>query len=231
MLTIAPDSERQLSRVHHKMKKTLKRIFGSRPRSTGPTLSPRTQHPNPNRASAPPAVGRARSVDDLNTYFVPDSLDNEMQTSVQRVQMTARANSSSSLATSRTSQFQAAQQSLQANFPQARVVDAGQFPGKMELLEGVRKEDTRFLVAMNPEDSTQYIAVNLVIFTTTGNPQLVPTSPGLRPIVVAQDALAHLLRQWQCGGVSDGYLAVVSMGTESSVQVFRAKEGLVDLPA
>lgn len=108
-------------------------------------------------------------------------------------------------------------------------MDAGQFPGKMELLDGVRKEDTRFLVAMDPEDSTQYIAVNLVIFNNA-NAQI-PKSPGLRPLVVAQDALAHLLRQWQRGGGSDGFLAIVSMSTESSVQVFRAKEGLVDLPA
>lgn len=132
---------------------------------------------------------------------------------------------------SRTYQFEAAHQSLQANFPQARVVDAGQFPGNMELLDGVRKEDTRFFVAMDLEDSSQYIAVNLVIFSTAANQQHTATCPELQPIVVAQDALAHLLRQWQRGGVSDGFLAIVSMGTESSVQVFRAKEGMVDLAA
>lgn len=132
---------------------------------------------------------------------------------------------------SRTYQFEAAHQSLLANFPQARVVDAGQFPGNMELLDGVRKEDTRFFVAMDSEDSSQYIAVNLVIFNTAANPQNTTTCPELQPIVIAQDALAHLLRQWQRGGVSDGFLAIVSRGTESSVQVFRAKEGLVDLPA
>lgn len=132
---------------------------------------------------------------------------------------------------SRTYQFEAAHQSLLANFPQARVVDAGQFPGNMELLDGVRKEDTRFFVAMDSEDSSQYIAVNLVIFNTAANPQNKATCPEMQPIVIAQDALAHLLRQWQRGGVSDGFLAIVSRGTESSVQVFRAKEGLVDLPA
>lgn len=150
------------------------------------------------------------------------------QNSVQRVRMTAQEDSGTSRVTSPTSQFEAAERSLQANFPQARVVDAGQFPGNMELLDGVRKEETRFLVAMDPEDSSQYIAVNLVIFNNT---RQIPTSPGLRPIVVAQDALAHLLRQWQRNGGSDGFLAIVSMSTESSVQVFRAKEGLVDLPA
>ena len=86
-------------------------------------------------------------------------------------------------------------------------------------------------VAMDLEDSSQYIAVNLVIFNKTSNSQPIPSSPGVRPIVVAQDALAHLLRQWHRGGGEDGFLAIVSMSTESSVQVFRAKEGLVDLPA
>lgn len=215
------------------MRKTLKRLFGSRPRSTGDTISPRTDHLNPNRASAPPAFGRAQSLDDLNTYFVPDAVDNDMssQNSAQRVRMAAHEDLNTSRLTSRTSHFEAAEQSLQANFPQARVVDAGQFPGKMELLEGVRKEDTRFFVAMDLEDSSQYIAVNLVIFNKTMNSQPIPSSPGVRPIVVAQDALAHLLRQWHRGGGSDGFLAIVSMSTESSVQVFRAKEGLVDLPA
>jgi hypothetical protein len=99
----------------------------------------------------------------------------------------------------------------------------------MELLDGVHKEDTRFFVAMDLEDSSHYIAVNLVIVSPQHG--LGSSSPDLRPIVVAQDALAHLLRQWQRGGVSDGFLAIVSIGTESSVQVFRAKEGLVDLPA
>lgn len=233
MLTIDPNPERPLPR-HNKMRKTLRRIFGTRPKSAMETL-PRTKHPdaNPNRASAPPAFGRARSVDEPATYVVPGPLDNDIQgqTPTQRVPITTQENTSPSHMASRTSQFEAAERSLQANFPQTRVVDAGQFPGNMELLDGVRKEDTHFFVAMNPEDSSQYIAVNLVIFSTAGGSQLRCPSPGLRPIVVAQDALAHLLRQWQRGGVSDGFLAVVSMGTESSVQVFRAKEGLVDLPA
>lgn len=226
-LTFDPNPERGSHRVTTKMRKTLRRLFGSRPKSTGATISPRTEHSNPNRASAPPAFGRVRSLDELNTYVIPDAFDS--QTTMQRVQMPARQDSSTSCVTSRSSHFEAAEQSLQANFPQARVVDAGQFPGKMELLDGVRKEDTRFLVAMDPEDSTQYIAVNLVIFNNTNSQ--IPKSPGLRPIVVAQDALAHLLRQWQRGGGSDGFLAIVSMSTESSTQVFRAKEGLVDLPA
>ncbi|KAG6354172.1 hypothetical protein INS49_004776 [Diaporthe citri] len=214
------------------MRKTLRRMFGARPKSAMATL-PRTKHPNPNRASAPPAFGRVRSVDEPATYIVPGPFDNDMQCQapLQRVRMTAQENTSQSRMASRTSQFGAAERSLQANFPQTRVVDAGQFPGNMELLDGVRKDDTRFFVAMNPEDSSQYIAVNLVIFRTTETSQLGCTSPGVRPIVVAQDALAHLLRQWQRGGVSDRFLAIVSMGTESSVQVFRAKEGLVDLPA
>lgn len=231
VLIIDPNPRRQLPR-HNKMKKTLKRIFGARPKSAMATL-PRTQHPNPNRASAPPAFGRARSVDEPATYIVPGPFDNDIQCQapMQRLRLPSQENTSTSHTASRTSQFEAAERSLQANFPQTRVVDAGQFPGNMELLDGVRKEDTHFFVAMSPEDSSQYIAVNLVIFSTAGGSQLRCSSPGLRPIVVAQDALAHLLRQWQRGGVSDGFLAIVSMGTESSVQVFRAKEGLVDLPA
>lgn len=96
--------------------------------------------------------------------------------------------STSRTASSRASYFEAAERSLQASFPQTRVVDAGQFPGKMELLDGVRKEDARFFVAMDPEDSSQYVAVNLVIYAAAGRPQLRCHSPGLRPIVVAQDA-------------------------------------------
>ncbi|KAI7774662.1 hypothetical protein LA080_008010 [Diaporthe eres] len=214
------------------MKKTLKRIFGTRPKSAMATL-PRTKYPNPNRSSAPPAFGRVRSVDEPATYIIPGPFDNDIQSQapMQRVRLAAQDNTSASHMMSRTSQFEAAERSLQANFPQTRVVDAGQFPGNMELLDGVRKEDTRFFVAMNPEDSSQYIAVNLVVFNTAVESPLGRTSPCLRPIVVAQDALAHLLRQWQRGGVSDGFLAIVSMGAESSVQVFRAKEGLVDLAA
>lgn len=176
-------------------------------------------------------------MDDPATYVVPDPFDNatQYQTPIQNIRVAAPEDMvlSTSRMSSRTYQFEEAERSLQANFPQARVVDAGQFPGNMELLDGVRKEDTRFFVAMSPEDSSQYIAVNLVIFSTESNPQntLRCHSPGLRPIVVAQDALAHLLRQWQRGGVSDGFLAIVSLGAESSAQVFRAKEGLIDLPA
>lgn len=215
-----------------KMRKTLKKIFGSRPKSDMATYS-RAKHPNPNRASAPPAFSRAHSAGELNTYVVPDSYFNEprCQTSTQQIRMPGQDDPHSFRMASRTYQFQAAHQSLQANFPQARVVDAGQFPGKMELLDGVRKEDTHFFVAMDSEDSSQYIAVNLVIYSAAVTPQLTSACPDLQPIVVVQDALAHLLRQWQRGGVSDGFLAMVSMGTESSVHVFRAKEGFVELPA
>lgn len=219
---------------HNTMRKTLRKLFGgSRPKSALATSSPRTNQPNPNRASAPPAFGRVHSADDLTTYIVPGPLGNttRCQTSTPQIQMTPEEAMIASRTTARASHFETAEHSLQANFPQARVVDAGQFPGNMELLDGVPKEDTRFFVAMNPEDSSQYIAVNLVIFSAGLDSPLGRTSPGVRPIVVAQDALAHLLRQWQRGGVSDGFLAVVSMGTESSVQIFRAKEGLVDLAA
>ena len=212
------------------MRKTLKRIFGSRPKSEI-TTSSRSNYPNPNRASAPPAFARVHDLDDLNTYVVPDHFEDETrcQTSIQHVGLTAQEDPSAFRTASRTYQFEAAERSLRANFSHTRVVDAGQFPGNMELLDGVRKEDTRFFVAMDLEDSSHYIAVNLVIVNSQHG--LGSSSPDLRPIVVAQDALAHLLRQWQRGGVSDGFLAIVSIGTESSVQVFRAKEGLVDLPA
>ena len=172
-------------------------------------------------------------MDDLATYVVPAPFENvtRCHEPIQHVRIMVQEDISSSRMTSRSYQFEAAERSLQANFPQARVVDAGQFPGNMELLDRVRKEDTRFFVAMNPEDSSQYIAVNLVIFSAGVNPPHNRPSPGLRPIVVAQDALAHLLRQWQRGGVSDGFLAIVTLGTESSAHVFRAKEGLIDLPA
>lgn len=219
---------------HNTMRKTLRRLFGgSRPKSALATSSPRTNQAKPNRASAPPAFGRVHSADDLTTYIVPDPLENtaRCQTSIPHIRMTAEEAVIASRVTARTSHFETAEQSLQANFPQARVVDAGQFPGNMDLLDGVPKEDTRFFVAMNPEDSSQYIAVNLVIFSAGVDSALGCTSPGVRPIVVAQDALAHLLRQWQRGGVSDGFLAVVSVGAESSAQIFRAKEGLVDLAA
>lgn len=229
-----PNMKSQLPH-HNKMRKTLRRIFGSRPKSDIAIFS-RTKHPNPNRASAPPAFARVHSLDELNTYVVPDPVENETRCQasvIQHVGMTGQEDPSAFRTASRTYQFEAAERSLRANFPQTRVVDAGQFPGNMELLDGVRKEDTQFFVAMDLEDSSQYIAVNLVIFSGAVNPQhgLGATCPDLRPIVVAQDALAHLLRQWQRGGVSDGFLAIVSIGTESSVQVFRAKEGLLDLPA
>ncbi|POS71831.1 hypothetical protein DHEL01_v209777 [Diaporthe helianthi] len=220
---------------HNKMRKTLRRMFSSsRPKSDMATFS-RTKHPHPhpNRASAPAAFARAHNLDDRNTYLVPDSFFNEprCQTSMVHIRMAGQDDPNSFRLASRTYQFQAAHQSLQANFPQARVVDAGQFPGNMELLDGIRKEDTHFFVAMDSEDSSQYIAVNLVIFSAAVPPRPTSTCPEMQPLVVAQDALAHLLRQWQRGGVSDGFLAIVSMGTESSVHVFRAKEGFVELAA
>lgn len=225
----------QLPQQNNKMRKTLKRIFGNRPKSDIETYSrTKLEHQNPNRASAPPAVARAHSMRERNTYVVPDSYFDEprCQTSTPQLRMAGQDNPDAFRMASRTYQFQAAHQSLQANFPQARVVDAGQFPGNMELLDGVRKEDTHFFVAMDSEDSSQYIAVNLVIYSAAVAPRhTTSTCPELQPIVVAQDALAHLLRQWQRGGVSDGFLAIVSMGTESSVHEFRAKEGLVELPA
>ncbi|KAG8156775.1 hypothetical protein KVR01_013380 [Diaporthe batatas] len=220
----------------NKMRNTLKKMFGSRPKSDMPVATySRTKHPlaNPNRSSAPPAFTRSHSMREANTYVIPDSYFNEprCQTSTQQLRMPGQDDPDSFRLASRTYQFRAAHQSLMANFPQARVVDAGQFPGNMELLDGVRKEDTHFFVAMDSEDSSQYIAVNLVIFSAAVPPPPASTCPELQPIVVAQDALAHLLRQWQRGGVSDGFLAIVSMGTESSVHVFRAKEGFVELPA
>lgn len=169
-------------------------------------------------------------MDERSTFAQPDSSEHEARyhATTQWVLATAQEEfSDPSRISSRINHFKTAERWLQANFSQ-RVVDAGAFPGNMELLDGVRKEDTRLFVVMDPEDSTHYIAVNLVIFYTETNAQLGHRTPE-ESIVVAEDALAHLLRQWQGSGTSDGFLAIVSTSMGTSIHTFKAKEGLVSL--
>ncbi|KAL1853607.1 hypothetical protein Daus18300_011730 [Diaporthe australafricana] len=210
------------------MRKTLRKLFGRRPKSTLASFSPVTKC-HPNRSSAPPALGRGYSVGELTTYVVTDHFDCQAQHHATTQLGLAKEDTTSYEVLSRIRQFREAERRLQAKFPQNRIVDAGKFPGNMELLEGVSKEDTRFFVAMDSEDSSQYVAVNLVIFSAANEPACNPGAPQLQPMVIAEDALSHLLRQWQVGGVSDGFLAIVSIGTDISVHVFKTKEGLVSL--
>ncbi|KAI3393984.1 hypothetical protein diail_3345 [Diaporthe ilicicola] len=206
------------------MRKTLRRIFGRHSKSTTDALSPGTKCPNPNRASAPPAFGRFYSEDEPTTYDIPGHLSYEDQCQAVMHRVQAQLDTSP-FEVARIHQFKAAERRLQTRFPQTRVVDAGEFPGNIKLLDGVRKEDTRFFVSMDPEDSTQYVAANLVIFSAEMKSQRsMPAS-----MVVAEDALAHLLRQWQRDGVSDGFLAIVSIGIDTSVHIFRARGGMVGL--
>lgn len=213
----------------NKMRKTLRRLFGRRPKSAVSSLSPVTT--NLNRSSAPPALGRVHScsVDELTTYVVPEQFDSQAQHHATMQLLLTQEDTNSNEVLSRIRQFKEAERRLRANFPQTRIVDAGKFPGNMELLDGVRKEDTRFFVAMDSEDSSHYVAVNLVIFSAAMNSQRSHSALEQWPMVDAEDALAHLLRRWQVGGVSDGFLAFVSIGTDTSVHTFRAKEGLISL--
>lgn len=207
------------------MKKTLRNIFGRKPKHQGSdaNLLPSPTQANTDTPGSRPQQFVAPDPFESEAQFqaVKEHLDNLAATNPERFAMIARPGA-----------FRAAEFWMTENFPDAQVVNAGCFPGDVSALgKDVKPEDTQFFVAMDPENPRKFIAVNLVVFNLAFSlPGRSGDALGSPEIKAAEDALLEMLKGWQHDGMSDGFLVLVSMGVDMTIYRFSGKDGLVDIP-
>jgi hypothetical protein len=194
------------------MKKTLRSIFGRKPKRAPDTESA----PGPRQFVAPdPFESEAQF------QAVKDHLDNLAATNPERFAMIARAGA-----------FRAAEFWMTENLPGAQVINAGCFPGDITTLgKDVRQQDTQFFTAIGPQDPRKFVAVSLVVFNLAfslpGRSGSALDTPEMK---AAEEGLLRMLQGWHNDGMSDGFMVLVFMGADMSIYRFSGKDGLVDPP-
>ncbi|KAG8160360.1 hypothetical protein KVR01_009896 [Diaporthe batatas] len=207
------------------MKKTLRSIFGRKPKHPDSAANQPSNPRQANSATAGPGPQQLVAPDPFESeaqfQAVKDHLSNLAATNPERFAMIARPGA-----------FRAAEFWMTENFPDAQVVNGGCFPGDISSLgKDVRPEDTQFFVAMDPKNPRKLVAVNLVVFNLALSlPGRGGQALGTPEMKAAEDGLLGLLKGWQNDGMADGFLVIVSMGVDMTIYRFSSKDGLVDPP-
>lgn len=207
------------------MKKTLRSIFGRKPKNQTSNEDPQSTQTRANATASGSAP---------HQFIAPDPFESEAQFQAVKDHLNnlAATNPERFAMISRPAAFRAAEFWMTQNFPEAQVMNAGCFPGDISTLgKDVRPEDTQFFVALDPENPRKFVAVNLVVFNLSfAMPGASGEALDTPEMKAAEEGLLGMLNGWHKDGMSDGFLVLVSMGVDLSIYRFSGKDGLVDIP-